>query len=356
MVFGFLSPSQAPPSPQSSANHGLNNRISPSILLIIIIIAVIFFISGILHLLVRFLIRPAAAAAAARNSDEIEDLSALQGQLQQLFHLHDSGVDQSFIDALPVFNYKAIIGADKDPFDCAVCLSEFEVEDELRLLPKCSHAFHVDCIDTWLLSHSTCPICRGNILLQDSSRGAASPAAAGALESQDSREIVEERRVDLGVPEIGDRVVEVKLGKFRNVGGGAAADGGAEARRCFSMGSFAYVMKEDSSLRVAIADRVKKRGLGHERRTAMSECGCDSMRGFEAFKVVGARGGAADGGNDSDRSSVCMSKRESFSWLKSGRKDEMDFDEEIGTSLDGDHTYVGRNLHWHFHTTFSSND
>ncbi|KAL0459414.1 UNVERIFIED_CONTAM: RING-H2 finger protein ATL1 [Sesamum latifolium] len=33
----------------------------------------------------------------------------------------------------------------------------------LRVLPKCSHAFHLDCIDVWLLSNSNCPLCRSTI-------------------------------------------------------------------------------------------------------------------------------------------------------------------------------------------------
>ncbi|KAL1553824.1 RING-type E3 ubiquitin transferase [Salvia divinorum] len=284
------------------------NRISPSLLLTIIIVAVIFFISGLLHLLARFLLR--------RNSDESESSTALEGQLQQLFHLHDSGLDQSFIDTLPVFNYKAIIGL-KDPFDCAVCLSEFEVEDTLRLLPKCSHAFHVDCIDTWLLSHSTCPICRAS--LEQEFSFCCSPVVR-VLESENSAEIDLERQVDDGEKsgENGERVVPVKLGKFWKVDGGGG-EGGAEARRCFSMGSFSYVMKENSSLKVAISSHVnkrdlKRRGLGH-RRMAMSECGCDSRRefnGFDAFKVVGAQ----SGGNGDDSSFGLMSKRESFSLSK----------------------------------------
>lgn len=352
----FLSPSeqsystfqvhQPPPSVPSSKStaYNLNNRISPSILLIIIILAVIFFISGLLHLLVRFLLRP-----SVRNSDEIENLTALQGQLQQLFHLHDSGVDQSFIDALPVFNYKAIVGV-KDPFDCAVCLSEFEVEDKLRLLPKCSHAFHMDCIDTWLLSHSTCPICRAS-LVQDFHHNSSLSPVVRVLESgsENSREIVLDREVDshlsadcdvdgelgqnhddqvqesgeVGVRESGgseEKVMAVKLGKFRNVGGGdeGSSESSAEARRCFSMGSFAYVLDENSSLKVAITT-VKNRGLGH--RTAMSECGCDSRRefnGFEAFKIL-----ETESVGD-DKKSISTSKRDSFSvskiWL-SGRKE-----------------------------------
>ncbi|KAK7386827.1 hypothetical protein VNO78_27164 [Psophocarpus tetragonolobus] len=43
---------------------------------------------------------------------------------------------------------------------CAVCLGDFEEGEELRTLPECEHSFHVACIDTWLLSHWSCPVCR----------------------------------------------------------------------------------------------------------------------------------------------------------------------------------------------------
>lgn len=48
--------------------------------------------------------------------------------------------------------------------DCSVCLSEFEADETLRLLPNCKHAFHVSCIDTWLRSHTNCPLCRAGIV------------------------------------------------------------------------------------------------------------------------------------------------------------------------------------------------
>ncbi|XP_052186197.1 RING-H2 finger protein ATL64-like [Diospyros lotus] len=46
---------------------------------------------------------------------------------------------------------------------CAICLCEFEEGEELRALPECGHSFHVACIDMWLYSHSTCPICRSAV-------------------------------------------------------------------------------------------------------------------------------------------------------------------------------------------------
>ncbi|URD77876.1 RING-H2 finger protein [Musa troglodytarum] len=44
--------------------------------------------------------------------------------------------------------------------DCAICLAEFADGDEVRVLPQCGHGFHAGCVDTWLLSHSSCPSCR----------------------------------------------------------------------------------------------------------------------------------------------------------------------------------------------------
>jgi hypothetical protein len=72
--------------------------------------------------------------------------------------LRNVGLDARVIESLPVFEYKA--QSFKDALECAVCLSEFEENEKARLLPNCKHSFHVDCIDMWFRSHSTCPICR----------------------------------------------------------------------------------------------------------------------------------------------------------------------------------------------------
>ncbi|KAI8478554.1 E3 ubiquitin-protein ligase znrf3 [Branchiostoma belcheri] len=46
---------------------------------------------------------------------------------------------------------------------CAICLEEFQDGQELRIVP-CLHEFHKDCVDPWLLSNRTCPLCMYNII------------------------------------------------------------------------------------------------------------------------------------------------------------------------------------------------
>ncbi|XAR69299.1 hypothetical protein NMG60_11000833 [Bertholletia excelsa] len=70
-----------------------------------------------------------------------------------------SGIDQEVIESLPFFTFSSLKGS-KEGLECVVCLSTFEQSEVLRLLPKCGHAFHMSCIDKWLQSHSSCPLCR----------------------------------------------------------------------------------------------------------------------------------------------------------------------------------------------------
>ncbi|XP_047961433.1 RING-H2 finger protein ATL46 [Salvia hispanica] len=260
----------APPSSYVDSHKESGTRISPAVLFIIVILAVLFFISGLLHLLVRFLTKNPSSSQSSRNV-ESSTSDALQRQLQQLFHLHDSGLDQAFIDALPVFSYKEVVGP-KEPFDCAVCLCEFTETDQLRLLPMCSHAFHLSCIDTWLLSNSSCPLCRGTLFNPGFS------IENPMFDYDDFREedgcpgfgdngfSLTQKRVEIEEVATEKGVFPVRLGKFRKLDEteagesiGESSSSRLDARRCYSLGSYQYVVG-DASLKVALSqERARNR-------------------------------------------------------------------------------------------------
>lgn len=46
---------------------------------------------------------------------------------------------------------------------CTICLIDFAMNDELRILP-CAHEYHKECIDRWLQQSTTCPMCRHDVM------------------------------------------------------------------------------------------------------------------------------------------------------------------------------------------------
>ncbi|XP_047064626.1 E3 ubiquitin-protein ligase ATL6-like [Lolium rigidum] len=75
------------------------------------------------------------------------------------------GLDPAVVATFPIVPYREVrehkIG--RGELECAVCLTAFEEADDLRLLPHCSHVFHPECIDPWLETRVTCPLCRANL-------------------------------------------------------------------------------------------------------------------------------------------------------------------------------------------------
>jgi len=49
---------------------------------------------------------------------------------------------------------------ERSQFTCAVCLDNIEIDQWYKRLPRCQHCFHTQCIDDWLSTRATCPICR----------------------------------------------------------------------------------------------------------------------------------------------------------------------------------------------------
>ncbi|KAG0480660.1 hypothetical protein HPP92_011246 [Vanilla planifolia] len=69
------------------------------------------------------------------------------------------GLEPVLLSNFPIMKFGDLCPSIRD-IRCAVCLSEYQEKDVLRVLPYCAHAFHVSCIDLWLKQHSTCPVCR----------------------------------------------------------------------------------------------------------------------------------------------------------------------------------------------------
>ncbi|NP_001146951.1 uncharacterized protein LOC100280560 [Zea mays] len=73
------------------------------------------------------------------------------------------GLAPSALSAIPKLAYRRGAGAGAGWAQCAICLALVRDGETVRLLPACGHLFHVECIDLWLRSHATCPLCRRDV-------------------------------------------------------------------------------------------------------------------------------------------------------------------------------------------------
>ncbi|KAL6332012.1 hypothetical protein AAG906_020369 [Vitis piasezkii] len=153
VVVVAANPSQSPPLPPPALPRPNFSPFRPSIAVIVGVLTTMFSITFLLLLYAKHCKRgngvvytgtPPLSSAARKNS----------------------GIDRTVIESLPVFRFASLRGQ-KDGLECAVCLNRFEPTEILRLLPKCKHAFHVECVDTWLDAHSTCPLCRYRVDPED---------------------------------------------------------------------------------------------------------------------------------------------------------------------------------------------
>lgn len=56
-------------------------------------------------------------------------------------------------------------GVDDDQAaQCSICISALVAGEKVKALPPCGHCFHPDCVDAWLRSQPSCPLCRSLLL------------------------------------------------------------------------------------------------------------------------------------------------------------------------------------------------
>ncbi|GAB4839071.1 hypothetical protein Ancab_028599 [Ancistrocladus abbreviatus] len=139
---------------QPSPNGDSGSSFEPNLAVIISVLAIMFSVTFILLVYAKFCHRSPAPALSTAALFSAMDRRGIFSSSTRV-----SGVDKTVIESLPFFLFSSLRGAKKG-LECAVCLSKFEEIEILRLLPKCKHAFHINCVDRWLESHSTCPLCR----------------------------------------------------------------------------------------------------------------------------------------------------------------------------------------------------
>ncbi|WOG84338.1 hypothetical protein DCAR_0103521 [Daucus carota subsp. sativus] len=129
-------------------------KFSPSMAIIIAVLVTALFFMGFFSIYIRRCSQSSEGSVRATLSMRSRRAAAARG------------LDATAIDALPTLAYSEVKGlhVGKGALECAVCLNEFEDEETLRLLPKCDHVFHLECIDMWLASHTTCPVCRADLV------------------------------------------------------------------------------------------------------------------------------------------------------------------------------------------------
>lgn len=70
-------------------------------------------------------------------------------------------------EVLPVVKFSDL-NEFEPPENCAVCLYEFNADDEIRRLTNCRHVFHRNCLDRWMdHDQKTCPLCRSRFIPEE---------------------------------------------------------------------------------------------------------------------------------------------------------------------------------------------
>ncbi|EPS66294.1 hypothetical protein M569_08482, partial [Genlisea aurea] len=180
------------PSPPSNPY----TTFSPSMGVIIIVLVVTIFLMGFFSIYIRNCYGAGAPAGGFRQGFSVRARRTAA----------ERGLNAAIVESFPTMSYSDVrdhkIG--NGELECAVCLNEFADGDTLRLLPKCDHVFHPECIGTWLEHHVTCPVCRANLELLQQQGGGDDPPPPPPVQREfggdgDSDDRIGSSRVDVAV-------------------------------------------------------------------------------------------------------------------------------------------------------------
>ncbi|XP_053666833.1 uncharacterized protein LOC128715932 [Anopheles marshallii] len=99
-------------------------------------------------------LRPSLLSSLNRFVRVMEDSCTSRGATQEMIETHTFPHKYKRL--------RRVSETDEDSEKCTICLSQFEIDNDVRRLP-CMHLFHKDCVDQWLVTNKHCPICRVDI-------------------------------------------------------------------------------------------------------------------------------------------------------------------------------------------------
>uniref|UniRef100_A0A803QYT0 RING-type domain-containing protein n=1 Tax=Cannabis sativa TaxID=3483 RepID=A0A803QYT0_CANSA len=78
------------------------------------------------------------------------------------------GLDAAVIKGMPIILHQAEEEGEAVAHraECCICLGVFEEGEKVKVLPQCYHCFHPECVDQWLGTHSSCPLCRASLRVE----------------------------------------------------------------------------------------------------------------------------------------------------------------------------------------------
>ncbi|XP_040997579.1 RING-H2 finger protein ATL54-like [Juglans microcarpa x Juglans regia] len=193
-------PPPPPPSP-SASHHSKSLQLSPYLIISLSLLAGVLVLVSYYVFIARsfpsWCSRRNNGAAAPSQSDgtDQEFLNETTDQADHpIWFITTVGLQQSVISSITVCKYKKDEGLIEGT-ECSVCLNEFQENESLRLLPKCNHAFHLPCVDTWLRSHTNCPLCRANIVNESMTLDIVGHPPASADQNLNNLDINEETQM-----------------------------------------------------------------------------------------------------------------------------------------------------------------
>ncbi len=104
---------------------------------------------------------PASSSSSSERA-ESGNSAKKRGKEPDFFEALTWGEDDRVpLDMLPTWKFIS-----KNPEVCIICSANFRKGEIVRCLP-CLHWYHKDCVDRWLATNSSCPVCKTPLPTRD---------------------------------------------------------------------------------------------------------------------------------------------------------------------------------------------